>query len=948
MNWTNKDGEIASTDATFSFIVTRTDTLTANFELKTYDVIVEIIPAGSGNVVLGSGEDLPCGSTTLLAIPAPCYTFVGWTENNITVSTDLEYTFLLTESRNLIAHFELMINTITASALPPEGGTVFPENGMYFCGTTVTVTATPTNDCWYFDSWTENDVPVWYSAEYTFPVMGDRILIANFIQKTYNITVLASPSGGGSVFGGGAGILCGTTVTITADPASCYKFINWTKNGVVVSTNPSYTFTATEGCTYIAHFALKVYDVVLSADPEDGGTVIGGDSYTCGTPLSILAVPTAPCYKFVNWTEDGVVVSTYNPYSFFVTGSRNLVAHFEFKTFDITVVANQPSPYGGTVEGGGIGIPCETPVIVTATPDPGYTFINWTENGEEVSQNLSYLFIATKNRTLIANFEHGSECNIILSASPSEGGTVEVPTNYSCNEEVTIKAFPNNCWKFVNWTKNDGTVVSTNAFYTFTVTGIHILTANFEQKTYNITLYANPSTCAVEGGGSHLCGDTITVTALSCPCYEFVSWTESNGVVASTDPEYSFVVTQNRILVANFIQANYEVNVSATPPEYGTAHGNSNGTNLHCGDTWIVWAEPNPDYLFVKWTENDEWVSDEQYYSFTITGSRDLVAHFSEYTHEIILLAEPEEGGAVEGGGNYLYGEEITVKAFPNECWTFVNWTENDVEVSDDAFYTFTVTGPRTLTANFERKTFDVTLSANPSEGGIASGGGIYDCDEKITVKATANTGYKFINWTKNGIEVSTDNLFIFTLIEDMELVANFEKTEVYQVNVSVNNEEYGTVYGGGPYEANETATIIAVAFSGSKFINWTKNGTENITNNPYIFTVTEDVELVANFEGVGIEETDDEPSLRVYPNPTTGELRITNYELRIENIEVFDVMGKHVQSLRFNVQDSGLNLKPETLNCETVIDISQFPAGVYFIRIQTETGVVTRKVVKQ
>jgi len=57
--------------------------------------------------------------------------------------------------------------------------------------------------------------------------------------------------------------------------------------------------------------------------------------------------------------------------------------------------------------------------------------------------------------------------------------------------------------------------------------------------------------------------------------------------------------------------------------------------------------------------------------------------------------------------------------------------------------------------------------------------------------------------------------------------------------------------------------------------------------------------------------------------------------------------MGKHVQSLMFNVQGSGLNFKSETLNFETVIGISHLPAGIYFIRIQTEEGTVTRKVVK-
>jgi hypothetical protein len=58
--------------------------------------------------------------------------------------------------------------------------------------------------------------------------------------------------------------------------------------------------------------------------------------------------------------------------------------------------------------------------------------------------------------------------------------------------------------------------------------------------------------------------------------------------------------------------------------------------------------------------------------------------------------------------------------------------------------------------------------------------------------------------------------------------------------------------------------------------------------------------------------------------------------------------MGKKVQSSKFNVQsfdpelNSGLNFKSETLN------ISDLTAGMYFIRIQTENGTVTKKVVKR
>jgi len=77
------------------------------------------------------------------------------------------------------------------------------------------------------------------------------------------IIVLANPPEGGTVTGGGS-YAFGEVTTVTAEPSDCYKFINWTKNGVIVSTNASYTFTVIESTTLIANFAIpqilqKVY-----------------------------------------------------------------------------------------------------------------------------------------------------------------------------------------------------------------------------------------------------------------------------------------------------------------------------------------------------------------------------------------------------------------------------------------------------------------------------------------------------------------------------------------------------------------------------------------------------------------------------------------------------------------------------------------------------------------
>jgi PKD repeat protein len=84
--------------------------------------------------------------------------------------------------------------------------------------------------------------------------------------------------------------------------------------------------------------------------------------------------------------------------------------------------------------------------------------------------------------------------------------------------------------------------------------------------------------------------------------------------------------------------------------------------------------------------------------------------------------------------------------------------------------------------------------------------------------------------------------------------------------------------------------------------------------------------------------------NIAVYPNPTSGELIIEMGDMGygICDIAIFDVMGRKVQSSEFNVQSSILNPKPETLN------ILHLQNGMYFVRITTENGVITKKVIKQ
>ena len=70
---------------------------------------------------------------------------------------------------------------------------------------------------------------------------------------------------------------------------------------------------------------------------------------------------------------------------------------------------------------------------------------------------------------------------------------------------------------------------------------------------------------------------------------------------------------------------------------------------------------------------------------------------------------------------------------------------------------------------------YEITATASPTAGGTIIGAGMYNHLGTCTLTATANEGYMFVNWTENGVVVSTDASYSFTVTEVASFVANFD-----------------------------------------------------------------------------------------------------------------------------------------------------------------------------
>ena len=142
---------------------------------------------------------------------------------------------------------------------------------------------------------------------------------------------------------------------------------------------------------------------------------------------------------------------------------------------------------------------------------------------------------------------------------------------------------------------------------------------------------------------------------------------------------------------------------------------------------------------------------------------------------------------------------------------------------------------------------FSVDLSSSPTIGGLASGAGSFNQDATVTVIATPNTGYTFVNWTLAGVEVSTDANYEFVLTANTTLVANFTAVpsgftlNVTAVNGTVVNNPNNLTYNNG-----DSVILTPTPDAGYVFSSW--SGDAAGTDNPLTVTMDSNKNITANF----------------------------------------------------------------------------------------------------
>lgn len=220
-----------------------------------------------------------------------------------------------------------------------------------------------------------------------------------------------------------------------------------------------------------------------------------------------------------------------------------------------------------------------------------------------------------------------------------------------------------------------------------------------------------------------------------------------------------------------------------------------------------------------------------------------------------ITLSAGEGGTVSTTGGEYEAGQTVSVTATPQGEYLFKDWSDGNT----DATRTITVSSNSTLTANFEKKKYPLTVNIE-GEGEvleeIVNAGRTTDYDSGTTVKLTAQAAaeWVFVGWSGDIGDIEpTENPIQLNITESKTVTATFERKK-YPLSIIIRGEgiveeEIISTTKSKEYESSSVVRMIAKPDDGWYFSNW--SGSVSSTINPLEISISEEKTIIADFKEV-------------------------------------------------------------------------------------------------
>lgn len=494
--------------------------------------------------------------------------------------------------------------------------------------------------------------------------------------------------------------------------------------------------------------------------------------------------------------------------------------------------------YGGTATA--------TATLPANTVQYAYTFDGWYDGSTKVGSDLALsvagiisnrTFTAIGNRTL-------NRYTLVITVIPTGAGTTVGQGTYNYGSSVQATATPATGYNFTKWVLDTGDVSKANPLTGININGNRTVQAVFTPKTYSISANAayrvnesgdfttGTTGGTVSGGGTYTHGNSVSLKATPATGYSFAGWYEGANQV-STAEAYTFTATSARTLVGRFQRNWYTITFSAGTG--GTVSPTS--ARVQYGGSAESTATANTGYTFTQWsngTKTAKLTVTNVTANATYAASFGINAYVITYQAGTGVASVTPTSETVNHGSNAA-GSTATVATGYN----FDGWYNGSTRVSTALKYGPTsVVKNMTLVAKGTIKTFAVTGTSQyrntdstgdwstGTSGGSVSGSGTYDYGSKVTLTASAATGYTFMGWfNTSGTSVGTSTTYtINSVTAAVTVYARFQKnwyTVTYTRGTGVNSlskTSERVAYNG------TVTSETAVASTGYNSPTWTKS----------------------------------------------------------------------------------------------------------------------------
>ncbi|CAD6492866.1 MAG: Bacterial Ig-like domain protein [Candidatus Argoarchaeum ethanivorans] len=489
-------------------------------------------------------------------------------------------------------------------------------------------------------SWAENNMTftpeanLTYNRQYNLTIAATATnLTGTPLESAYNWGFHTKPS------------QIGPAITVTADPTSIVA--DGEANSTLTATALNSGAPITPSIGVIFRIISGPEGAVVIGEWESGGDQ-GSDTDAEGKANATLRAGTTNGTVVIEASFSGVsnTVTVY----LYTLGEKHSLTISSTDGGNVTVPDEGTFTYNASDE-----------VSISATPDAGWQFVNWTGDVDTIADPNANNTTITMNGdyAITANFER---ITYTLTMAVSGNGTV-VPSadehTYNASEGVSINATPDAGWQFVNWTGDVGTIVNANANETtITMNGNYTITANFEEIVYGVNLSVTPDvqtvapdvnvtyTLTVKNTGN--VNDMFNLVIDDVP--ENATATLSESVTPQLAPDGTYNVLLN---VSSAIEAEYIVNVTAT------SQGNPSVSDNVTTKTNVTSV---PVTVSIGSAECN--VSDTVDVPINITGASNIGAMDINITYNASVLnaTNVENGTLIDAlGGNAIVAHNISV-----------------------------------------------------------------------------------------------------------------------------------------------------------------------------------------------------------------------------------------------------------------------------------------------